>query len=81
MVSRTGLVSMFSAEAVFLCHVPTKEMVYVDDSNDHTYSAFARVGYGKLGYIGDVNFMEEPERLILGMCQIDWPADAPRATV
>lgn len=79
MIGRIGLVSMFAADAVFLRNVPTKETVYVDMMNDHTYAAFARVGYGKLGYIGDLNTMEEPERLILGMCQIDWPADAPRA--
>jgi hypothetical protein len=43
----------------------------LEDPKNVAYGAFSRVGLGKLGYIGDVNFGEEPERLILAMCHLD----------
>ncbi|KAF1917289.1 Isochorismatase-like protein [Ampelomyces quisqualis] len=48
-----------------LCHLPSSEVVYSLNPSNLAYAAFARVGLGKLGYIGDVNFCEEVERLAL----------------
>lgn len=68
----------FNSKAVFLSRVPTAETVYVASASaaNVAYAAYARVGLGKLGYIGDVNFGDEPERLILSMCHLDRPEDS-----
>jgi hypothetical protein len=71
MLRRTTLIPAFQATAVYLTHVPANELVYAGGPQYLAYAAFARVGLGKLGYIGDVNFGEEPERLILAMCHLD----------
>ncbi|KAH7408584.1 Isochorismatase-like protein [Phaeosphaeria sp. MPI-PUGE-AT-0046c] len=76
MIRRSSLAPKFDASAVYLGHVPTTEVVYAGGPASITYAAFARIGLGKLGYIGDVNFGEEPERLILAMCHLDRPEDA-----
>jgi hypothetical protein len=80
MIRRASLVPDFHARAVYLGHVPASEAVYVGGPANVTYAAFARVGLGKVGYIGDVNFGEEPERLILAMCHLDRPEDSLEAT-
>jgi hypothetical protein len=80
MIRRASLVPNFRAKAVYLGHVPASEVVYDERSANLAYAAFARVGLGKLGYIGDVNFGEEPERLILAMCHLDRPEDSLEAT-
>jgi hypothetical protein len=76
MIRRASLVTNFQAKAVYLGHVPANEVVYAGGSSNVAYAAFARIGLGKLGYIGDVNFGEEPERLILAMCHLDRPEDS-----
>jgi hypothetical protein len=73
-----GLVPTFYAKAVYLSHVPMAQTIYSGRSgaDPNAYAAYARFGLGKLGYIGDVNFTEEPERLILAMCHLDRPEDS-----
>lgn len=78
MVRRASLVREFQAKAVFLGHVPTNQVVYAAGSH-LAYAAFARIELGKLGFVGDVNFGEEPERLILAMCHLDRPEDSLQA--
>ncbi|ORY15192.1 hypothetical protein BCR34DRAFT_191286 [Clohesyomyces aquaticus] len=77
LIRTSSLVASFSPKAVFLRRVPTAQTVYVasSSSSNVAYATYARVGLGKLGYIGDVNFGEEPERLILAMCHLDRPED------
>jgi hypothetical protein len=74
----TTLAPTFYAKALYLGHVPTAQTVYSGrtGADPNAYAAYARVGLGKLGCIGDVNFDEEPERLILAMCHLDRPEDA-----
>jgi hypothetical protein len=75
MIRPASLVREFQATAVYLGHVPTSEVVYA--ANSHlAYAAFARFELGKIGYVGDGNFGEEPERLILAMCHLDRPEDS-----
>jgi hypothetical protein len=75
MIRKSCLAVGFQAEAVYLGHVPPSEVVYSSKAINLTYAAFARVGLGKLGYIGDVNFSEEVERLILAMAHLDRPKE------
>ncbi|KAF1997075.1 hypothetical protein P154DRAFT_298296 [Amniculicola lignicola CBS 123094] len=77
MIRSQSLAHSFRAKALFLSRVPAAQMVYVVSMGVamSAYGAFARVGLGKLGYVGDVNFTEEPERLILAMCHLDRPED------
>ncbi|KAF2819406.1 hypothetical protein CC86DRAFT_145599 [Ophiobolus disseminans] len=76
MIRRASLVPSFQAKAIYLGYVPATELVYGGGGYNLAYAAFARVGLGKLGYIGDVNFGEEPERVILAMCHLDRPEDS-----
>lgn len=76
MLRTTSLVPAFSAKALFLTHVPTTDIVYAGGATHKAYAALGRVELGKLGYIGYVNFGEEPERLILAMCCLDRAEDA-----
>lgn len=78
MIRTDSLVPAFYAKALFLSRVPTAQTIYAGSSGAATtaYGAYARVGLGKLGFIGDVNFGEEPERLILAMCHLDRPEDS-----
>ncbi|KAF2180801.1 hypothetical protein K469DRAFT_495082, partial [Zopfia rhizophila CBS 207.26] len=77
MIRKSSLISSFDGEACFLGKVPAPQIIYTGwhrGSNDvGVYAAYTRVGLGKLGYIGDVNYGEEPERLILAMCHLDRP--------
>jgi hypothetical protein len=50
-------------------------MVYASVDANSTFAAFARVGLGKPGYIGDINFSKEVERLILAMAHLDRPIE------
>ncbi|KAF2030706.1 Isochorismatase hydrolase [Setomelanomma holmii] len=79
MLRRASLVREFQAKALFLGHVPSNDIVYAGGPKNMAYAAFTRLGLGKLGYIGDVNFGEEPERLILAMCHLDRPEDSLQA--
>ncbi|KAH7065791.1 Isochorismatase-like protein [Paraphoma chrysanthemicola] len=76
MLRRASLFHEFQAKAVFLGHVTTSDLVYTGGPKNLAYAAFTRVGLGKVGYIGDVNFGEEPERLIIAMCHLDRPEDS-----
>lgn len=75
MIRTSSLVPDFGAKAVWLGHVPPHQTVYTAKHSNVAYAAFARVGLGKVGYIGDVNFEEEAERLIVAMCHLDRPED------
>jgi hypothetical protein len=76
MLRKASLVRAFQAKAVYLGHVPTSDIVYAGGPRNLAYAAFVRVGLGKVGYIGDVDFGEEPERLILAMCHLDRSEDS-----
>ena len=81
MIRQTSLVPAFDAKAVWLGHVPAHEAVYTAASSNLAYAAFARIGLGKVGYVGDVNFGEEPERLIIAMCHLDREEDRFEASL
>ena len=73
-----SLIKEMYPKALYLQRVSNAQMIYSASSGNQvlTYAALGRVGLGKVGYIGDVNFGEEPERLILAMCHLDRPEDA-----
>ncbi|KAH7117824.1 hypothetical protein B0J11DRAFT_93138 [Dendryphion nanum] len=77
LIRTSTLAKKFYAKGVYLRKVPSAQMVYSASSggSNYAYAALGRVGLGKLGYIGDVNYEEEPERLILAMCHLDRPED------
>ncbi|KAH8724288.1 hypothetical protein GQ44DRAFT_284742 [Phaeosphaeriaceae sp. PMI808] len=79
MIRGASLVSSFEASALYLSRVPADEVVYVGGPSKLAYAAFARVGLGKVGYIGDENFEEAPERLIVAMCHLDRLEDSLQA--
>ncbi len=78
------LPSQYSQKAVFMGNVATADTWYATSENSvvesfvfaptsanvagETPVAIARVGKGKLGYIGDVNTEEESNAVILAMC-------------
>ncbi|KAF2477414.1 uncharacterized protein BDR25DRAFT_299369 [Lindgomyces ingoldianus] len=82
LIRTSSLVPSFYPKALFLGRVPAAQTIYVGSSGNSmtAYAAYARVGLGKLGYVGDVNFGEEPERLILAMCHLDRPEDSLQTT-
>lgn len=81
---KSGLAASYSQKALHLANVTYDDAVYlpgdesVIESNvfgprrvtDHTETpaAFAKVGEGKIGYVGDVNNEDETTPMILGMC-------------
>lgn len=73
LISRKNLTPLFRYEAAWLRRVPPTEAVYIAMYNGSVlaHSALGRVGLGKLGYVGDVNFTNEAEQLILAMCHLD----------
>lgn len=75
MIRTSSLVPTFVANGLYLSRVPAAQVVYVGSAGATitAYAAYARVRLGKLGYIGDTGFGEEPERLILAMCHLDRP--------
>ncbi|KAF2653186.1 hypothetical protein K491DRAFT_694904 [Lophiostoma macrostomum CBS 122681] len=80
LIRTSSLVKELYPKALYLSRVSNAQMVYSASAGSatHTYAALGRVGLGKLGYIGDVNFGEEPERLILAMCHLDRSEDSLR---
>ena len=66
-------------EAVYLKKVSSSEAVYMTAGgvSHYVYGAITRVGLGKLGYVGEIGFGNESERLILAMCHLDRPEDSP----
>ena len=84
-IRRASLIPSFYTKSVYLQHVPPAHMIYAGPSGPSrgysgsgggvAYAAFASVEFGKLGYIGDVDFGEEPEKLILAMCRLDREED------
>ncbi|KLU82755.1 hypothetical protein MAPG_01824 [Magnaporthiopsis poae ATCC 64411] len=59
----------YSLKAVFLQNVSESARVYVADNNaTDTAVAFAKVGKGRLGYIGDVSGEEGSESVVMAMC-------------
>jgi hypothetical protein len=75
-IRRASLVPEFYPKALYLSHVPISDAIYTGGTANVAYAALRRFGLGKLGYIGDVNFGEEPERLILAMCGLDRSEDS-----
>ena len=81
---KSGLAASYSQKALHLANVTYDDAVYlpgdesVVESNvfgprrvtDRTEppAAFAKVGEGKVGYVGDVNNEDETTPMILGMC-------------
>lgn len=75
----TTLVPKLVANAAWLTGVPPSQAAYFGPiEKGWVYAAFTRVGLGKLGYIGDTGFGDEPERLVLAMCHLDRPEDRVR---
>ncbi|KAF2448956.1 hypothetical protein P171DRAFT_481993 [Karstenula rhodostoma CBS 690.94] len=75
----TTLVPKFVAQAAWLTQVTPAQATYLGPiERGWAYAAFTRVGLGKLGYIGDTGFGDEPERLVLAMCHLDRPEDRVR---
>ncbi|KAJ4356452.1 uncharacterized protein N0V89_004485 [Didymosphaeria variabile] len=75
----TTLVRKIVANAAWLTGIPPSQAVYFGPLEQYkVYAAFTRVGLGKLGYIGDTGFADEPERLVLAMCHLDRPEDRVR---
>ncbi|EOA81001.1 uncharacterized protein SETTUDRAFT_166407 [Exserohilum turcica Et28A] len=82
--SRAELPASYSQKAVFLTGVPRKYAWYLPNASSRTESlvfppapiadqsqtpvAFADLGTGKLGYVGDVNGEEGSEAVVLAMC-------------
>ncbi|KFH42089.1 hypothetical protein ACRE_072090 [Hapsidospora chrysogenum ATCC 11550] len=80
------LAPRYSQKALFVKNVAPQDSWYITDDASHTQShvfapksanisgetavAFASVGNGKLGYLGDVNAEEESDAVILAMCGI-----------
>ncbi|KAF2200898.1 Isochorismatase hydrolase [Delitschia confertaspora ATCC 74209] len=65
-----SLVPLFHTKALYLSKVPIAQTIYSGSSGGTAYAAYGHVGLGKLGYIGDSNFEEESERLILAIFTI-----------
>ncbi|KIW13028.1 hypothetical protein PV08_08215 [Exophiala spinifera] len=81
-VPRSGLPASYSQKALFLTNVDNNAAWYLPNEHSRTEShvfspepvptsetpaAFAKVGNGWLGYIGDVNGEEETDAVLLGM--------------
>lgn len=77
MLRTTTLTKSFEPEAVWLRNVAPAQAIYTSPYQGVSiaYAAMARVGFGTLGYIGDSNFGNDPERLILAMCHLDREED------
>jgi hypothetical protein len=73
LIRTASLVPSFYANALFLAKVPVAQTVYIGaiGTTSTIYAAYGRVGLGKVGYVGDVNFGDESERVILAMCHLD----------
>ncbi|KAI6352124.1 hypothetical protein MCOR25_009540 [Pyricularia grisea] len=63
------LPSAYTQKALFLSKVEEADKWYGRDGNHAEAAvAFARVGHGKLGYVGDVNGEDESDTVIMAMC-------------
>ncbi|KAF2498109.1 hypothetical protein BU16DRAFT_559818 [Lophium mytilinum] len=79
-VRAQSLENFYYCKALWLRNVLPEDSVYSRAGNrpgtaPATCAAFATVEFGKLGYIGDTDFGEEPERTIIAMCRLDIDAD------
>ncbi|KAH7002680.1 hypothetical protein B0J12DRAFT_692532 [Macrophomina phaseolina] len=69
--SERRLTSTFSQKALHLMHVGHHSALYLTDEficRSQTPIAWASVGRGQVGYVGDVNAQEETTEVILAMC-------------
>lgn len=69
--STAGLAPVYSQKALFLRNVECTAAIYVSDEvapRRQTPAAWAKVGKGWIGYIGDVNGEEATDLTILAMC-------------
>ncbi|KAH7304688.1 hypothetical protein B0I35DRAFT_444750 [Stachybotrys elegans] len=55
-------------KVVYVKNVDSSAVWYTDGSSSEAGIAFAQVGKGRLGYIGDVNFQQESHIIALAMC-------------
>ncbi|KAK4233584.1 hypothetical protein C8A03DRAFT_47913 [Achaetomium macrosporum] len=63
------LPSAYSQKALFVKNVANSAVWYSErESSDEAAVAFAKVGLGKLGYVGDVNGEEGSDAVVLAMC-------------
>ncbi|KAF2751346.1 hypothetical protein M011DRAFT_464079 [Sporormia fimetaria CBS 119925] len=74
-IKLSNCIRAFRGEAVFLHGVPQSEAVYVTTNvgRQLVYAAFGSLGFGKIGYVGDLRYAEEGERIVLAMCHLDRP--------
>jgi hypothetical protein len=77
MLRTTNLPPTIQKQALFLGGVPKEQAVYRARQQPECLAsvAFARVGSGKVGYIGELR--SEADRLVLAMCGLDRSEDAP----
>ncbi|KPM38221.1 hypothetical protein AK830_g8346 [Neonectria ditissima] len=63
------LPAAYSQKAVFANHVEKVDAWYTDGySSNEAAVVFTKVGFGWLGYVGDVNFEEGSDMVVLAMC-------------
>jgi ribonuclease HI len=63
------LPAAYSQKALFMKNVAPSAAWYTSDENSTEAAvAFAKVGAGRLGYVGDVNGEEETETVVMAMC-------------
>jgi hypothetical protein len=77
MLRTMNLSPMIQNGVTYLSGVPKEQAVYRARKQPERLAsvAFARVGSGKVGYIGEIG--GEADTLILAMCGLDRPEDAP----
>ena len=73
LLNQSGLPEEYSLKAVFLTNVAKEAAVYLTCWRSKTKSeqspvVFAKIGYGWLGYVGDVNTEASSQAVILAMC-------------
>ena len=82
--NKSGLATSYSQKAVYLANVAYDDAVYLPDDDSvvesnvfgsrpvsdptETPAAFAKVGEGNVGYLGDVNNEDATTPVLLGMC-------------
>ncbi|KAH7121372.1 hypothetical protein EDB81DRAFT_813866 [Dactylonectria macrodidyma] len=63
------LPTAYSQKALYAAHVERSDTWYTEtETSGEAAVAFAKVGLGRLGYIGDVNGEEGSEKVVLAMC-------------
>jgi hypothetical protein len=84
LLDKSGMASSYSQKALHVKNVEHGDAVYLPSSESHTESAvfppravsdrtqapaaFARVGAGKVGYVGDVNNESDTTTVVVRMC-------------